>query len=76
MINTTISSHSINLNHAGSMNSLTFTVIYVCSVPEGNLLNISNVTQQNGVIAYLKLYPSVSFKKNYTVRIVKCLGMQ
>lgn len=63
MINTTISGHSINLNHAGSMNSLMFTVIYVCSVPEENLLGISNVTQQNDVIAYLKLYPSVSFEK-------------
>ena len=63
MINTTIRDHSIILNHAGPMNSLTFTVIYVCSIPEGNSRDMNDVTQWNDSIAYSKLYPSVSFKK-------------
>lgn len=54
------------------MSSLTFSVIYVCSVPEEISLDMSDVTQQNDLIAYLKLYPSVSLKKkkSYVLKIV------
>lgn len=44
-INTTMKNYFITLNHACSMSSLTFTVIYICSAPEENSLAMSDVIQ-------------------------------
>lgn len=56
MINTKIRDYFIILNHTGSMNSLTFTVVYVHSAPEGKSFDISDVTKQLNCI-----FETVSF---------------
>lgn len=58
------------------MSSLTFSVIYVCSEPEENSVDMSDVTGENELIASLKLYPPVSFIKELCFKHCKCLGMQ
>lgn len=58
------------------MSSLTFSVIYVCSEPEKNSVDMSDVTGENELIASLKLYPPVSFIKELCSKHCKCLGMQ